>query len=64
MSRKYLLHPSFQIFFDTGANHYGKRTSIELQKTQVYDIMIALFILGLETSNNLQQFKYKNDIKQ
>ena len=27
-------------------------------------IIIALFILGLKTSNNLQQFKYKNDIKQ
>ena len=27
-------------------------------------IIIALSILGLKTSNNLQQFKYKNDIKQ
>ena len=26
--------------------------------------IIALFILGLKTSNNLQQFKCKNDIKQ
>ena len=26
--------------------------------------IMALFILGLKTSNNLQQFKYKNDIKQ
>ena len=26
-------------------------------------IIIALFILGLKTSNNLQQFKYKNDKK-
>ena len=25
---------------------------------------MASFILGLKTSNNLQQFKYKNDIKQ
>ena len=27
-------------------------------------IIIALFILGLKTSNNLQQFKYQNDKKQ
>ena len=27
-------------------------------------MIIALFILGLKTSNNLQQFKYKNDKKQ
>ena len=26
-------------------------------------IIIALIILGLKTSSNLQQFKYKNDIK-
>ena len=26
-------------------------------------MIIALFILGLKTSNNLQQFKYKNDKK-
>ena len=26
--------------------------------------MIALFTLGLKTSNNSQQFKYKNDKKQ
>ena len=26
-------------------------------------IIIALFILGLKTSNIIQQFKYKNDIK-
>ena len=26
-------------------------------------IIIALSILGLKTSNNLQQFKYKNDKK-
>ena len=31
----------------------------------IYIIIIALFILGLKTSsNNLQQFKYKNDMKQ
>ena len=30
---------------------------------KVNNIIIALFILGLQTSNNLQ-FKYKNDIKQ
>ena len=27
-------------------------------------IIIALLILGLKTSNNLQLFNYKNDIKQ
>ena len=27
-------------------------------------MIIALFILGLKKSNNLQQFKYKNDINQ
>ena len=26
--------------------------------------MIALFILGLKTSNNLQTFKYKNNIEE
>ena len=36
-----------------------------LKKTHNYNIIIiALIILGLKTSNNLQQFKYKNDIKQ
>ena len=25
-------------------------------------VIIALFILGLKTSNNLQQFKCKNDV--
>ena len=27
-------------------------------------MIIALFILGLKISNNLQQFEYKNDKKQ
>ena len=30
----------------------------------IITIIIDLFILELKTSNNLQQFKYKNDKKQ
>ena len=39
---------------------------MKLNVDEIYNIIvvIVLFILGLKTSNNLQQFKYKNDIKQ
>ena len=41
-----------------------KRRKILLKVNTVNNIIIDLFILGLKTSNNLQQSKYKNDIKQ
>ena len=39
---------------------------MKLNMDEKYNIIvvIVLFILGLKTSNNLQQFKYKIDIKQ
>ena len=39
---------------------------MKLNVDEIYNIIvvIVLFILGLKTSNSLQQFKHKNDIKQ
>ena len=41
-----------------------KGRKILVKVNTVNNIIIDLFILGLKTSNNLQQSKYKNDTKQ
>ena len=63
ITRARLVHVSFTRLISEALSIYFITQRIVVPQPIIM-IIIALFILGLKTSNNLQQFKYKNDIKQ